>query len=175
MLHGNLFDPVSASKEQRWNEPVQFTVKVELIERLAPVSFVPAVVIHQLETENAIDRNIEQFRRQGLVERIITHLLPAGHAIRTLGKLFKEASDFLRVVLQVRIDAENDCATGGPETGRQGSGFTEIAAKTQQRYARIVLGQVAYHLVPAISAAIVDEDHLERLAQFLADLAQFPM
>ena len=72
-----------------------------------------------------------------------------------------------RVVLQVAVHRDQDLAPGVLDAGRHGRRLAVVAPELHDAKSRVVPGDVDGKLKGAVTAAVIDEHHLERDAQWL--------
>ncbi len=83
---------------------------------------------------------------------------PAVDHIVTFLKLFHNKGNILRVILQIRVQGNNDLPSGVVESGGNGSGLSKVSDKLQDPHPRIQTSQALELLGAPIGASIIDEE-----------------
>src|SRR5579875_3804606 len=89
---------------------------------------------------------------------------PAAHDVVPLLNFFDESRNFGGIVLQVAVHGNDDLAAGVIEPSFQRGGLPEIAAKPDDRHARVIRGNFGEQAERSVLAAVIDEYNLVRFA-----------
>ena len=90
-------------------------------------------------------------------------------------QLFQQARDVARVILQVRVDGDDDLARSLFEAGAECGRLAMVAAKSQNRPARVALMHDAQGFEAAVAAAIIDHDDFAVTVQRIEHVPQLPV
>jgi len=90
---------------------------------------------------------------------ILAVLSPAVDHVVTLFELLHDAGNILRIILEIRVQGNNDCPPGIIKSGGNGSGLPEIANKLQNPNPLIQDSQALEFLGTPIGASIVDKEN----------------
>jgi hypothetical protein len=90
---------------------------------------------------------------------ILAILSPAVDHVVTLIELLHDAGNILRIILEIRVQGNNDFPPGIIKSGGNGSGLPEIANKFQDTNPLIQGSQSLEFLGTPIGASIVDEEN----------------
>jgi hypothetical protein len=90
---------------------------------------------------------------------ILAILSPAVDHVVTLFEFLHDAGNILRIILEIRVQGNNDFPPGIIKSGGNGSGLPEIANKLQDPNPLIQDSQALEFLGTPIGASIVDEEN----------------
>ena len=113
-----------------------------------------------MDTADPADQAIGQVRGQDAGERgVLAVLSPAVDHVVTLIELLHDAGNILRIILEIRVQGNNDFPPGIIKSGGNGSGLPEIANKLQDPNPLIQGSQALEFLGTPIGASIVDKEN----------------
>ncbi len=122
------------------------------------VAFQSTAVVVQMDSTDPADQTIGQMRGQDSGEPgILAVLSPAVDHVVTLFELLHDAGNILRIILEIRVQGNDDFPPGIIKSGGNGSGLPEIANKLQDTNPLIQGSQALELLGTPIGASIVDE------------------
>src|SRR4029453_17216842 len=121
-----LGDAISAVVGQYREEAMELAVDPQVSRDLASVGLQAAVHVVQAEARHSPDDAVEDARGQSAGERIPPPGLPAGDEVEALIELREETWDLGWVVLEIRVDRDNDLAGGMPEAGGERHRLAQI-------------------------------------------------
>ncbi len=123
------------------------------------VAFQGTAVVVQLNSTDPADQTIGQVRRQDSGEPgILAVPSPAVDHVVTLFKLLHDAGNILRIILEIRIQGNDNFPPGISKSGGNGSGLPEITNKLQDTNPLIQCSQALEFCGTPIGASIVDEE-----------------
>lgn len=124
------------------------------------VAFQGTAVVVQMDSTDPADQTIGQARGKDSGQPgILAVLSPAVDHVVTLFELLHDAGNILRIILEIRVQGNNDCSPGIIKSGGNGSGLPEIANKLQNPNPLIQDSQALEFLGTPIGASIVDEEN----------------
>jgi len=124
------------------------------------VAFQGTAVVVQTDSTDPADQTIGQVRGENPGKPgILAVLPPAVDHVVTLFELLHDAGNILRIILEIRVQGNNDCPPGIIKSGGNGSGLPEIANKLQDPNPLIQDSQALEFLGTPIGASIVDEEN----------------
>lgn len=124
------------------------------------VAFQGAAIVAQIDTADPADQAIGQVRGKDSGQPgILAILSPAVDHVVTLIELLHDAGNILRIILEIRVQGNNDFPPGIIKSGGNGSGLPEIANKLQDPNPLIQDSQALEFLGTPIGASIVDEEN----------------
>ncbi len=124
------------------------------------VAFQGTAVVVQTDSTDPADQTIGQVRGEDPGKPgILAVLPPAVDHVVTLFELLHDAGNILRIILEIRVERNNDFPSGIIKSGGNGSGLPEIANKLQDTNPLIQGGQALEFLGTPIGASIVDEEN----------------
>jgi hypothetical protein len=113
-----------------------------------------------MDSTDPADQTIGQVRGEDSGQPgILAVLPPAVDHVVTLLKLLHDAGNILRIILEIRIQGNDDVPPGIIKSGGNGSGLPEIANKFQDTNPLIQGSQSLEFLGTPIGASIVDEEN----------------
>ena len=122
------------------------------------VAFQGASVVVQADSTDPADQTIGQVRGKDSGQPgILAILSPAVDHVVTLFEFLHDAGNILRIILEIRVQGNNDCPPGIIKSGGNGRGLTKIANKLQDTDPLIQGSQALEFLGTSIGASIVDE------------------
>lgn len=161
--------------KQNRNEPVQFAIEVQAVQRFSAVGLEAAIEIIQPHAGQLADDTVEELGRQGLVQRIVALVLPARDDVQAALQSSNKVRDLCRVILQVCVHRENDITGSHGKPGIEGGGLAEIATEPNKTDV-LVLGtegrQTAWRIV---SGPVIHKDDLKVVREVLESVADFRM
>ncbi len=123
------------------------------------VAFQGTAVVVQMDSTDPADQTIGQVRGQDSGKQVILAVLsPTVDHVITFFELLHDAGNILRIILEIRVQGNDDFPPGIIKTGRNGSGLPEIANKLQDTNPLIQGNQALEFLGTPIGASIVDEE-----------------
>ena len=124
------------------------------------VAFQGTAVVVQMDSTDPADQTIGQVRGQDSGEPgILAALSPAVDHVVTFFELLHDAGNILRIILEIRVQGNDDFPPGIIKSGGNGSGLPEIANKLQDPNPLIQDSQALEFLGTPIGASIVDEEN----------------
>jgi len=124
------------------------------------VAFQGTAVVVQMDSTDPADQTIGQVRGEDSGKPgILAVLPPAVDHVVTLFELLHDAGNILRIILEIRIQGNDDVPPGIIKSGGNGSGLPEIANKFQDTNPLIQGSQALEFLGTPIGASIVDEEN----------------
>jgi hypothetical protein len=94
---------------------------------------------------------------------------PAADDVVAFFEACNEVGDLVGIVLEVAVHGDEHVALGVVEASGERGGLAEVAAELDDEDARVDGGDLFEQAVGAVARAIVDEDHLEGVADLLHD------
>ena len=161
LVMDNLFPDAGKSGllGQHRDVAVHFAVEVDGFDDLAAVGFQSAVEIVQGEPGGPSGDPVVQFGREGLRERVVAFLFPAGdQVVAFLGDHAVHLGQFVRRILQVGVHREDDFAFRCAKSGAQGQGFALVAPQFAPPHGRVVSSHRFDGLPRAVGGAVVHID-----------------
>jgi len=123
------------------------------------VAFQGAAVVVQADSTDPADQTIGQLRGENSSKPgIFSVLSPAVDHVVTLFELLHDEGNILRIILEIRVQGNNDFSPSIIKSGGNGSGLPEIANKLQDTNSWIQGSQALEFLGASIGASIVDEE-----------------
>ena len=157
--------PETGAFGQQRNKPVHFAVNFDAFDHFIAVGFQAAVEVVQADTRSGASTEVEEFARQGFAQRIVALLFPTAHQVVALERDHAvELRNFVGRVLQVCVHRDDHVPPCGFESAIERGRFAVIAAETDSPDVRIVAPQRTDDVPRIVTAAVVDENHLERVA-----------
>src|SRR5690625_2062801 len=151
---------------------MQFSVKMDMLDNLPAVNLQPTVKIMNIDTGKKSGHLIKETRGNGLRHRIVTGLLPAAHQIQLpLLQLLKHRGNFIRVVLQIRIQRRNILSPGLLKSNLERRAFTVITLHPDAFYKGMIV-DYTFHFPPRlVGGAVVHVNKLiaKGMIQCLSD------
>ena len=128
----DLANPETLSMGQDRSKAVQLTVEAQRVGHLSPVRLVATVEVVERDTRGQADGAVEDLARQGLAERVLAALLPAGYQIAPLIQFGEESGQLIWIILKVAVHRDDDIALDHRKTIGERLGLAEAAAMTQR-------------------------------------------
>lgn len=123
------------------------------------VAFQGTAVVVQMDSTDPADQTIGQVRGKDSGQPgILAILSPAVDHVVTLFELLHDAGNILRIILEIRVQGNDDFPPSIFKAGGNGSGLPEIANKLQDTNPLIQGSQALEFLGAPIGASIVDEE-----------------
>jgi len=124
------------------------------------VAFQGTAVVVQMDSTDPADQTIGQVRGEDSGKPgILAVLPPAVDHVVTLFELLHDARNILGIILEIRVQGNDDCPPGIIKSGGNGSGLPEIADKLQDTNPLIQGSQALEFLGTSIGTSIVDEEN----------------
>ncbi len=124
------------------------------------VAFQGTSVVVQADSTDPADQTIGQAREKDSGQPgILAILSPAVDHVVTLFELLHDAGNILRIILEIRVQGNNDFPPGIIKSGGNGRGLPKIANKLQDPNPLIQGSQALEFLGTPIGASIVDEEN----------------
>ncbi len=112
-----------------------------------------------MDSTDPADQTIGQVRGEDSGKPgILAVLSPAVDHVETLFELLHDAGDILRIILEIRVQGNDDFPPSIIKPGGNGSGLPKIANKLQDTNPSIQGGQALEFLGAPIGTSIVDEE-----------------
>ena len=108
MVDRELGDSVAPIVGQDGQEAMELAVHPQVPHDVGAVGLEAAVEIVQAEARDTADHGVEDARWDPAGDRIAPLHLPAGHQVEAFVELRQQARDLGRIVLQVRVDGDDD-------------------------------------------------------------------
>ncbi len=123
------------------------------------VAFQGTAVVVQMDSTDPADQTIGQARGQDSGKPgILAVLPPAVDHVVTLFELLHDTGNILRIILEIRVQGNDDFPSGIIKSGGNGGGLPEIANKLQDTNPLIQGSQAMEFLGASIGASIIDEE-----------------
>src|SRR5687767_4564701 len=105
---------------------VELSVELELLDGFRPIQLESAVEVAELEAARGAHGQVEDLRWERLVDGVVPRLLPAAHDVIALFELREKAGYLLGIVLQIRVQRENEASAYAAKAGVERRSFAEV-------------------------------------------------
>ena len=145
------------------NITMHLTIHLDILHHRLAIGFQTAVeVVQVLDTAHLPCCGIEEFRGQGLRQRVVTFLLIAAHKVITLFlDHLIESGDLIRRILQIGIHRDDHVTLCLFKATIERRTLAVVSAELDAlHHIRILLVQFTDNLPRAVRRTVVDENHL---------------
>src|SRR5581483_4491490 len=162
VANGNLADGRAVPGSQGWNEPVQFTVKRNLLQNLATIGLERRSKVVDIDSAQFGHHPVGAAGRDAAQPQIIDPALPpAADDVIPLGDFLQKYGNIRRIVLQVTIHGDDVLTAGMIESCGQGGCLAEVTGQANNGHAAIYGSDFAQQREGAVAGAVVNKDDLE--------------
>ena len=173
MPHRDLGDAGPAQIGKYRNETVQLPVDGDALDHLPPVGLEGAAVIVDSHPGDPSDKPVGHpggnfSGKPG----VLPVFAPAGYHVVPLLELGQEQGDVGGIILEIRIQGDDDLSPGGLDAAGQSRALAEIAAQNEPAQPGIALYRLAQYFRGTIGGTVIHDDDLHRPPQLREHLLQ---
>src|SRR5262245_57056609 len=158
VMDRDLADPKPLGMRKRRNEAVQLSVEIQRLGNLASIDFEAAVEVPHLEPGDRRGDRVEDPGLHSLEERVLALLFPAADEVVALVEPVQHARNIVRVVLQIRVEGEDDFATRDLEPCLQGCCLPKTTSQLDEHDMWVAREQLGAECNRTVGATVVDKD-----------------
>ena len=157
----------------RGDEAVHLPVQVNVVQQPGAIGLQHAAIVVQMHAGDQGDELVGDPGREAAREpRVSTRPPPAADDVVPFGEFGQEPRDIARVVLEVGVHRAQHRAPRAGDAGSDGRRLAVVAAELDDPDVGVPGRQVTELREAGVDAAVVDIDHLVRLAQFVQHARQ---
>ncbi len=167
---GDFANRGAVPRRESGNETVQFAVKGDLLQNLAPIGFESRAEVMDIHAAEFGHQPICTARGKAAQPEIVdAAFAPSADDVIALGNFFQEQRYVGGIVLQVAIHGDDVVAAGMIEAGGESGGLPKVAAQADDRDAAIDRGNFTQHVEGTVAGAVIDKDDFKAGAMGLHD------